>query len=162
MVFEFILTVLKMKNKSLDFYLIFLLLIFCPVSTFSQSEIKRKLEITNYPGSKQKLFDSVVKNLHSSEFFIISLDRESFLIQCKIVNLNTNKLGKSLGYTVFYNLLIEESSENEYLISVQVNPISITLNNTAYFPVDLGVSSKFQFFEPIINFLDKRYGTGTL
>ena len=102
-------------------------------------------------------FENVLQLFLSSDYFVLSVDKGSGLIQCKIVK-DDRKVFSSLKVDILdYNLLIRENQDEGTRIYIQANlkqkSRSASVNNDGVYNDDVGVTKKPKYYEPLITFL---------
>lgn len=102
-------------------------------------------------------FENVLHLLLSSDYFVLSADKGSGLIQCKII-MDDSKVFTKLKVDVLeYNLLIRDNQDKGTRIYLQANfkqkIRTARVNNEGVFTDDGGVTNKTKYYEPLIEFL---------
>ena len=102
-------------------------------------------------------FENVLHLLLSSDYFVLSADKGSGLIQCKII-MDDSKVFTKLKVDVLqYNLLIRDNQDKGTRIYLQANfkqkIRTARVNNEGVFTDDKGVTNKTEYYEPLIEFL---------
>ncbi|MGJ1538034.1 hypothetical protein ACR784_23725 [Sphingobacterium multivorum] len=102
-------------------------------------------------------FENVLQLFLSSDYFVLSADKHSGFIQCKIVNDDSKVFTKLKVEILEYNLLIRENQDNGARIYIQANLKqkirSASVNNDGVYSDDIGVTKKPKYYEPLITFL---------
>ena len=105
----------------------------------------------------ETIFENVLQLFLSSDYFVLSADRGSGLIQCKIVNDDSKVFTKLKVEILEYNLLIRENQDKGTRIYIQANlkqkSRSPSVNNDGVYNDDVGVTKKPKYYEPLITFL---------
>ncbi|WP_353096312.1 hypothetical protein [Empedobacter brevis] len=105
-------------------------------------------------------FENVLQLLLTSDYFVLSTDKDSGLIQCKIV-LDDSKAFTKLEVDILeYNLLIHDNPGKGTRIYIQANLKqklrSVQVNNAGVFNDDIGVTKKPKYYDPLIAFLTSK------
>ncbi|MBZ4187632.1 hypothetical protein [Niabella beijingensis] len=104
-------------------------------------------------------FERVLQLLLSSDYFVLSADKSSGLIQCKIVmDDNKSKVFTKLKIDILeYNLLIQNNRNKGSRIYIQANVKqkirSPKVNDDGIYIDDNGVTKNPKYYDPIIAFL---------
>lgn len=104
-------------------------------------------------------FERVLQLLLSSDYFILSADKSSGLIQCKIVMTDSkSKIFTKLKIDILeYNLLIQNNRNKGSRIYIQANfkqkIRSAKVNDDGIYIDDNGVNQNPKYYEPFIAFL---------
>ncbi|WP_286778706.1 MULTISPECIES: hypothetical protein [Sphingobacterium] len=101
-------------------------------------------------------FENVLHLLLSSDYFVLSADKDSGLIQCKIVKDDRKAFSKLEVDILEYNLLIRDSQGKGTRIYIQANlkqKIHKILNNEGIYYDDNGVTKEAKHYESLIEFL---------
>lgn len=105
-------------------------------------------------------FESLLHLLISSDYFVVSADKGSGLIQCKIVNDDSKAFTKLKADILEYNLLIRSNQDKGTRIHIQANlkqkirDVKVGAQGVYY--DDAGVTKKPKYYEPLIEFLNSR------
>ncbi|MGJ1348477.1 hypothetical protein ACR789_18450 [Sphingobacterium siyangense] len=107
--------------------------------------------------NREATFENVLQLFLSSDYFVLSADKDSGFIQCKIVK-DDSKVFTSLNVDILeYNLLIRENQDKGTRIYIQANlkqkKRSVSVNNDGVYNDDIGVTKKPKYYEPLITFL---------
>lgn len=102
-------------------------------------------------------FEGVLHLLFSSDYFVLSADKGSGLIQCKIV-MDDSKVFTKLEVDILeYNLLIRSYQDKGTRIYIQANLKqkirNVRADNRGVHHNDDGVTKKPKYYEPLIEFL---------
>ncbi|ADY50974.1 hypothetical protein Pedsa_0392 [Pseudopedobacter saltans DSM 12145] len=102
-------------------------------------------------------FEKVLHLLLSSDYFVVSADKSSGLIQCKIV-MDDSKVFTKLEVDILeYNLLTRNNQDKGIRIYIQANLKqtirSVGVNSNRGYTDDNGVAKKPKYYEPLIAFL---------
>jgi len=117
-----------------------------------------KRHFIDLPSTDPKMtFENVLQLFLSSDYFVVSADKGSGLIQCKIVKYD-RKVFSSLKVDILeYNLLIRENQDKGTRIYIQANLKqkirSVSVNNDGVYNDDVGVTKKPKHYEDLIAFL---------
>ncbi|MGV0751445.1 hypothetical protein [Empedobacter brevis] len=120
-----------------------------------------KSYFVNLPSANQDTaFENVLQLLLTSDYFVLSADKDSGLIQCKIV-LDDSKAFTKLEVAILeYNLLIRDNQGKGTRIYIQANLKqkirTVKVNNSGVFNDDIGVTKKPKYYDPLIAFLTSK------
>ncbi|OFV21277.1 MULTISPECIES: hypothetical protein [Sphingobacterium] len=107
--------------------------------------------------NRETTFENVLQLFLSSDYFVLSADKDSGLIKCKIVNDDSKVFTKLKVDILEYNLLIRENQDKGTRIYIQANLRqkirSVSVNNDGVYNDDAGVTKKPKYYEPLITFL---------
>lgn len=102
-------------------------------------------------------FENVLHLLLSSDYFVLSADKDSGLIQCKIVRDDSKVFTKLKVDILEYNLLIRDNQDKGTRIRIQANLKqkirTVSVNNEGVYNDDDGVTKEPKYYEPLIAFL---------
>lgn len=102
-------------------------------------------------------FENVLQLFLSSDYFILSADKGSRLIQCKIVKDDSKVFTKLKVNILEYNLLIRKNKDKGTMIYIQANLKqkirSAGVNNEVVYNDDVGVTKKPKHYDDLIAFL---------
>ncbi|WP_333887556.1 hypothetical protein [Sphingobacterium siyangense] len=138
------------KLKSLLFIL------FIGIGISSGQTIKN--QFIDVPSTNQETtFENILHLFLSSDYFILSADKDSGLIKCKIVNDHSKVFTKLKVDILEYNLLIRENKDKGTRIYIQANLRqkirSVSVNKDGVYNDDAGVTKNPKYYEPLIKFL---------
>lgn len=134
-----------------------LLIIFLIGSGIAKAQTNKNYFVDLPSANQDSTFESVLQLIISSDYFVLSADKSSGLIQCKIV-IDDSKVFTKLKVDVLeYNLLILDNKSKGTRIYIQANLKqkirSAKVNDNGVYIDDEGVTKKSKYYEPLIAFL---------
>lgn len=103
------------------------------------------------------VFDTTLKRLMQSPYFVVSADKGSGFIQCKSMLKDGRWLSGNIGNIIHYNLLIQADADKSTIVYIQANNIEKTrsggTNTRDYYDDDLGISTDKRYIDPLIEFV---------
>jgi hypothetical protein len=107
--------------------------------------------------NRDTIFERTLHSLLLSEYFVVSADKGSGFIQCKIVVDNKRILSAKKGDILHYNVLIQKVNGSNIKIYLQANlkekVLVGSVGSTGYYNDDSGVSYDSRYYEPLLNYL---------
>ncbi|MCT1530999.1 hypothetical protein M3B46_08340 [Sphingobacterium daejeonense] len=130
------------------------LLLYLTSTTLAQENSKTTiLEVAS--SHQDSIFDRTLSHLILSDFFVVSADKESGFIQCKLVIEDKRWLRLKKGDIIHYNLLFSNESTKDTKIFIQTNlttkSIQGTYDNSSYFNNDLGLTPEPKYINPLVD-----------
>lgn len=99
------------------------------------------------------VFDTTLKRLMQSPYFVVSANKEIGLIQCKFRLKDRRWFSDNSSNIIHYNLLIQADIDQSTVVNIQANNIEKKLASEYYRENDLGVSTDKRYLDPLIEFV---------
>lgn len=136
-------------------YIISLFFVLYLTSTTLAQENSKTTILEVASSHQDSIFDRTLSHLILSDFFVVSANKESGFIQCKLVIEDKRWISLKKGDIIHYNLLFTNENKEETKIFIQTNlttkSIEGTYDNSSYFNNDLGLTTESKYINPLVD-----------